>query len=178
MLTLFSSAEAAKGTSMRTGDIRLLYAYNHWANTRILDTAERVPAELFATARLGACQLKEVLTHILAAESAWRLRWQGIAPESAAFPEDFASLQDLRRQWDQEQRALDAYLAALADTDLDQLVTYRRWNGETASGTLWHLLVHVANHSAQHRSELALLLTELGCSPGDLDLTVFLRQRS
>jgi uncharacterized damage-inducible protein DinB len=43
---------------------------------------------------------------------------------------------------------------------------------------LWHCLVHVVNHGTQHRSEAALLLTNDGQSPGDLDFTLFLNSRA
>jgi uncharacterized damage-inducible protein DinB len=162
---------------MRLNDIRTLYDYNAWANARILDAAARVPAEQFTTAALGYCQLRTALEHILVAESVWRLRWQGVAPESVAFPEEFPTLAALRARWAEEDQQLYAYINQLNDADLDHKLTYDRGEWGMDTRTLWHLLVHVVNHGTQHRSELAMLLTELGHSPGDLDFTVFVREK-
>jgi uncharacterized damage-inducible protein DinB len=35
------------------------------------------------------------------------------------------------------------------------------------------MMVHVANHGTQHRSEVAAMLTAFGRSPGDLDALYF-----
>jgi uncharacterized damage-inducible protein DinB len=39
---------------------------------------------------------------------------------------------------------------------------------------LWQLMAHIANHGTQHRSEAAEMLTQMGRSPGDLDLMQYL----
>lgn len=34
---------------------------------------------------------------------------------------------------------------------------------------VWQMLVHIAHHSMQHRTETAMALTRFGASPGDID---------
>jgi uncharacterized damage-inducible protein DinB len=162
---------------MRIQDIRTLYAYNAWANTRILESAAQLSTEQFTTTALGSYKLRNTLEHILVVESIWRLRWQGIDPATVAFPSAFPTLESLRTQWRTEEQQLQAILAALSDTDLDRPVSYRRDDGTTETWTLWLLLLHGVTHGTQHRSEAAMVLTELGHSPGALDVTTFVREQ-
>ena len=42
---------------------------------------------------------------------------------------------------------------------------------------VWQMLVHVFNHGTQHRSEAALVLTQEGHSPGEMDLIDFAEEQ-
>jgi uncharacterized damage-inducible protein DinB len=71
---------------------------------------------------------------------------------------------------------LHHFIAALTDDDLNRTIRYKTTQGGAMANVLWQLMAHVVNHGTQHRSEAAMLLTGCGCSPGDLDLIVFLRE--
>ena len=163
---------------MKAEDIRLYFEYNEWANNRILAAAERVsPEQLTTSNELGWGDLRGALVHILDAEYSWFdiLFGEDDAPDDVQ-PENFASVAALRTRWNTENGNLWRCLKALQDADLTR--TQSRVRGKTRYDlVLWQALVHVVNHGTQHRSECAALLTGFGCSPGDMDFTLFLSSR-
>ena len=164
---------------MNKQDIQLLYKYNSWANSRILDAAENLTEEQFlAPASYPHGGLRGTFTHILFAEWLWRLRWQGESPTVRMKPEDFVTFKSLRVRWAQEEILLMAFVDGLEDKQLDNTFNYNSTEGEPLQRILWQAMAHVVNHGTQHRSEAAAMLTELGYSPGDIDLMLFLREGS
>jgi uncharacterized damage-inducible protein DinB len=164
---------------MKTQDIQLLYKYNTWANKRILDAASHLTVEQFiAPASFPQGGLRGTLTHILFAEWIWRKRWEGESPSVKIQPEDFPTLAALRIRWQEEETALLSFIHSLNGEQLNKTFPYKTANGEIQENMLWEAMTHVVNHGTQHRSEAAAILTSLGHSPGDLDLIVFLRNKS
>ena len=162
---------------MNCEDIRLLFEYNHWANERILAAAENLnDDQLKASNDLGWGSLHGMLAHILDAEYGWRRYLSDGENAPWLQADDFTDLAAIRQRWAAENQALEAYLASLSDDALDGKVFYEV-DGQERFHILWHCLIHLVNHGTQHRSECAALLTELGCSPGEMDFTVFLNQR-
>ena len=163
---------------MNKQDIQLLYKYNSWANARILNSASKVTSEQYlASASYPHGGLRNTLVHVLFAEWIWRLRWQGESPAFRMKPEDFPTFASLKKRWREEEKILDAFVESLTDKKLKSTFQYKTTHGNSMENVLWEVIAHVVNHGTQHRSEAAAMLTEMGRSPGDIDLIVFLREQ-
>lgn len=163
---------------MNKSDIQLLYAYNTWANRKILAAAVGItPEQYLSPIGYSWGSLQAILVHILTAELVWRTRLQG-GDATSAFLEarDFATPGALIERWSVEAGLLDEFIAGLQEADLQKTIHYSSRRGQAFENVCWHILVHVVNHGTQHRSEAAMVLTSLDRSPGDLDLIMFLRE--
>lgn len=159
---------------MKVEDIKLYYGYNEWANNRILAAAEQVSsAQLTSPNALGWGDLRGLLTHTFNAERGWFSSLFERGDGDWLAPEDFADVAALRARWREQNEITRQCLDTLGDADLTR-VHGRERNGVRRELMLWQALVHVVNHGTQHRSECAALLTGLGNSPGDMDLTLYL----
>ncbi|HMO59411.1 MAG TPA: DinB family protein [Roseiflexaceae bacterium] len=165
---------------MTTDDLRLLFDYHYWANHRLLRAAEGIgAADLTAPYPFPCRSLRGTLVHTMSAEWIWRSRWQGTAPAAMLDEQEFASIEAIRTRWAAEEALMRAFIAGLRDEDLQRHVEYSNTRGVIQPlMPLWQLMTHCVNHGTQHRSEAAAILTELGRSPGDLDLILFLRERA
>ena len=160
---------------MITELIRTLYAYNAWANGRILDTAAQLSAEPF-TAKAGASfdSVRDTLVHLTSAQWMWLSRWQGSSPRAMLDAMGFPDLAAIRTRWQQIERDTRAFVAGPDEAKLERVVEYVNTAGEPNAYPLWQLMVHQVNHATQHRSEVAVMLTQFGHSPGGLDLLRYL----
>lgn len=159
---------------MNKQDITALYRYNQWANARILHAAANLsPEQFLADASYPHGGLRGTLVHILFAEWIWRSRWEGESPSLRIQPDEFPTFEALRARWMQEEKCLMEYVQGLTDERLNTPFRYKTTRGEPHEQVLWKVMVHVVNHGTQHRAEAAALLTDFGCSPGDVDMIYF-----
>jgi uncharacterized damage-inducible protein DinB len=156
--------------------IRALCAYNQWANGHVLDAAARLDAEDFAR-DLGASfgSVRGNLAHIAGAQDLWLSRWTNAAPAAISSEE---SMETLRRELEQSDVAVRAFVDALTEEELGRQLSYTDTKGNRRQAILWQTLLHVANHGTHHRAEAALLLTALGQPPRQLDFVFFELERA
>jgi uncharacterized damage-inducible protein DinB len=146
------------------------YAYQHWANQRILETAGAVPFEQLTVPVLsGFDPVRSTLAHMMWAQQLWLHRFMGLARVPDISPEDLPDLAVLRVRWDAIDAETDEFLATLTD---EQLAAGLPTGGAASTASdmpLWRAMLHQANHQTYHRGEVAAVLTHLGASPGELD---------
>ena len=162
---------------MNTHDILTIYDYNYWATRQILVACAHVSPEQYITLTVHSFgSLRGTLVHTLDSELGWRMLLQHNTLSSfrTVREEDFPTLDSLEQSWREEERAMREYLASLSDNDLSNIVRYTTDERDKRARVLWHCLLHVVNHGTQHRTEAAAMLTDLGFSPGDIDLIYFL----
>ena len=159
---------------MNKQDILTLYRYNQWTTAKILNCTADVTLEQFiAPASFPHGGLRSTLVHASFAEWIWRNRWEGTSPTVRFKSEDFPDFQSLRARWMEEEAKLMTFVHGLTDERLTDTFQYQDTKGNPHEQILWKAMLHVINHGTQHKTEAAAMLTELGHSPGDIDMIYF-----
>lgn len=163
---------------MNKSDIELLIDYNYWANKKILDQATKVTDEQFAEKQAPGFSygsLRGTLVHTMGAEWLWRMRLQnGVSPSAQLAELEFPTLSALILRWGTEEVRMREFVEGLSEDKLEEVVNYTSVTGTVArANTREHALAHMVFHGMQHRSECAVLLTNFGHSPGNIDLLYY-----
>ena len=159
--------------------VRTLYAYDAWANRRMLDACAALVPEQF-TRDLGSSfrSVRDTMAHIMGAEWLWFERFQGRTPGGLPSADQFADLASLRARWTQFEAELLSYVNGLSAADLERSFDYKDLKGNPHSNMLWQTLQHLANHGTYHRGQVTTLLRQLGAKPVGTDLIGFYRERA
>jgi uncharacterized damage-inducible protein DinB len=160
---------------MNKQDMLVLYQYNGWSNAKILDTASNVTQEQFVVpVPFPHGSLRGTLVHAMFAECLWRERWEGTPSMVGMKPEEFPTFESLRARWADEETRLTKFVVNQTDEELYRKFRYVSTEGYPHERVLWEAMAHLVNHGTQHKTEAAAILTNLGHSPGDIDLIVYL----
>ena len=162
----------------RLAEIRELYAFDHWANARMRNAVARVSDDEFARdLKSSHPSLRDTLLHIMGAEWVWLARWLGTSPSSMPAEWRTYSRSQIDVEWGALETAQQAFIDRLIDTELDRLVEYRTFKGESHTNPLWQLLRHVVNHSTYHRGQVTTMLRQIGHEPVATDLVLYYREQ-
>lgn len=158
---------------MNADDARTLYAYNRWANHRIVDACRAVEPSAFKRDSGGSFgTIKDTLAHIAWAEWLWLERWQHRSPKQTALP-NASDLAAIERVIDEVARGQQAFVDRLTDDQLEERIAYINIKGEQWEYTLTQMLQHTVNHSTYHRGQIITLLRQSRAKPVSTDFLLY-----
>jgi uncharacterized damage-inducible protein DinB len=163
---------------MKPSEMRELFAFNAWANHRILGATEALAKEQF-TKELGSSfsSVRDTLVHVWGVEWIWLERLQGRSPEVFPSAKDFPDLASSRARWTEVEKNWLAYVSRLDEAELGEEVDYKTLSFGPSRSPRWQVLQHVVNHGSYHRGQVTTMLRQLGAKGVGTDLILFYRER-
>jgi uncharacterized damage-inducible protein DinB len=166
---------------MNHEQFQMLYEYNDWANLQILNVTARLSGDaydqFFEFGQSWRVSVRGLLTHLMGADLIWLRRWRGSSLQAMPPESDFPTFHDLRKAWEFIMQERRDFIRYLTDYDLIVDISYQTTKGASYTRPLWQSMLHVINHSTEHRAHLALLLAELDSPVPPLDLIIYLREQ-
>ncbi len=158
---------------MRPSDLGVLMDYHYWATRRVLSAAASLTDEEFRQTSGGTTRdLRSTLVHALDVEWSWRERLRGPDSETEEAElqlDDFPNVAGLSERWARDESEMRAWIDGLSDEELAAPPHIRAEIG----APLWFFVMHILTHGTLQRADAAVLLTQAGHSPGDLDFLDF-----
>jgi uncharacterized damage-inducible protein DinB len=143
-------------------DIVALFAYDRWANRKVLDACGKLTAEQYgAEPAPGWSSVRSTVCHIALATEV-NLRSLVSDPDDRIPTEaELATVDDVARLLERAYRRFEELLPTLTPERLNSMLTLRAI-GRSFTLPRWAILRHIVNHSSYHRGQVASKLKRFG----------------
>jgi uncharacterized damage-inducible protein DinB len=158
-------------------DFASLFAFNRWANAKMLDACRKLTPEQYAAEPVpGWSSVRSSVAHIALATDGW-LRGLAADPDPNSPTEaDLPTVEDAARLLDQAYRRLDELLPGMTPERLATPVTLQR-RGRTITMPPWAILRHLVNHTTYHRGQVASKLKRFGVQQPETDFIFWVKEQ-
>lgn len=156
---------------MDSAAIRALFSFNTFANEALRgpvlvagDEVVRRPVPMW----FGS--VFNILAHVCGGEAAWLARLRDKqSPPRPLTADSFSSVAALVEAWRDLDAQWEAYVGSLSAQELEEDRAARRSDGNTYAFKLWQPVIHIANHSTEHRGHATVAMTQLGIPHSNQD---------
>jgi uncharacterized damage-inducible protein DinB len=120
--------------------------------------------------------IRNQIIHLISSHRRWLYRLQCTElPQHLSFT-DFPIKTSVKTEWDSAKSEMLGYVNSLTQYALDKKIEYQLRRGSiVATSSRWEILLHLFNHSTDHRSQiLALLNMKFAIDTPEQDLIFYL----
>lgn len=158
-------------------DFTSLFAFNRWANAKMLDACRKLTPEQYAAEPVpGWSSVRFTVWHIAVVTDRWLRALAGDVDESFPTEAELATPDDAGWLLDRAYQRFDALLPALTPEKLATPMTLSR-RGRTWTLPPWAVLRHIVNHTTYHRGQVASKLKRFGVQQAESDFTYWVMEQ-
>lgn len=166
---------------MTPESVQTIFNYNYWAWELAWKYLMQLTDEQFAQ-DVGYSQssVRHQVVHVMSATRRWIDRFELREAQPQLKFEDYPTRELAKAKWDALKVEALAYLTALDQARLNQVIEWELPARKMkAAQPLWQLLLHVGNHSADHRVQIfATLHFKFGIVTPGQDLLFYLLEEA
>lgn len=138
--------------------------YNVWANKRIIDVILKLDAELFDKEMVSSFpSIKATVYHTWSAESVWMQRL-ALVEQPVWLADVFAgTFEEACANWQKVSEELVLFVEKQYDErSFQHVLQYYNFQKQSVKLPVYTVLMHIFNHSTQHRGQLVTMLRQAG----------------
>jgi uncharacterized damage-inducible protein DinB len=165
---------------MNPQSIRDLFEYSYWAFDLIWPSIHQLDDDQFVMdLDYSFGSIRNQIIHLVSSHRRWINRLQSIQPVTHLNFENFSTISMVEMEWGITRDEMLDYVNSLNQADLDKVVSYKiQGRSIDAAHRRWEILLHLVNHSTDHRSQiLAMLNIHFNIDTPEQDYIIYLWEK-
>ena len=155
-------------------DLSSLYAFNRWADSRVIHALRALDEEQYARELGGGWpSVRQTFVHVAGATWAWSERIGGRDCTVLRTVEQLPKLDDAVALLEEAHARFDEILSGSTPQRLAEPFVWKNLKLEEKRAPFWVILRHVVNHETYHRGQISSMLRRLGAKPIATDLVLW-----
>ena len=143
-------------------DVVALFAFDRWANARVLDACRKLTTEQYVAEPVpGWSSVRSTIYHIALATEFNLRALAGDPDESVPDEADITTVDDVDQLLERAYRRFEDLRPTLTPERLNTMLTLHAI-GRSFTLPRWAILRHIVNHSSYHRGQVASKLKRFG----------------
>jgi len=140
-----------------------LAEYNIWANDITRSWLEKITHEQWSEKIISSFNsIQETVLHIVSAETAWLQRLQKKEKIAWLQMEFKGSKEENIALWKNASKQLKEFMDLFDEAKMNDMLTFKRFNGEENTMQYYEVFAHTFNHSTYHRGQVVTMLRQAG----------------
>lgn len=165
---------------MNLESIRKLFEYTYWAFDRVWLSINQLDDQTFVTdLSYSFGSIRNQIIHLISGHRRWLARLQFIEPPPHLNFTHYPTRDSVKAKWEQAKDEFMKYIYSLDQANVNEPIRYQIPHRMVDTINFrWEILLHLVNHSTDHRSQiLTLLNTKFGIDTPEQDFIFFLWEK-